>query len=98
MTLWEVDVLPANGQVDTAGQSLAAEARDLGLGSHLQIAAAHGFLLAGNLDESHVTQAATGLLADPIVERVSIGRVGDQRLQSPEQGLSQIVYVLPKLA
>lgn len=96
MTLWEVDVLPASGQADTAGQSLAAEARDLGLGSHLKIAAAHGFLLSGNLDESHITLAASGLLADPIVERVSIGRVGDHALQTPEQGLSQIVYVLPK--
>ncbi len=96
VTLWEVDVLPAKGQADTAGQSLAAEARDLGLGNHLKIAAAHGFLLAGNLDESHVTLAASGLLADPIVQRVSIGRVGDQTLQSPEQGLNQIVYVLPK--
>ena len=96
MTLWEVDVLPADGQVDTAGQALAAEARDLGLGSGLKIAAAHGFLLAGNLDESDVCRAATELLSDPITEQVTVAAIGDSRLLNPQAGLGQIVHVLPK--
>ncbi len=96
MTLWEVDVLPALGQVDTAGQALAAEARDLGLGNELKIAAAHGFLLSGKLDQDHVYRAATQLLADPITEQVTIAPIGDQRLTQPNNSLSQIVHVLPK--
>ncbi|MGN6133764.1 MAG: hypothetical protein ACTHOU_04645, partial [Aureliella sp.] len=87
MTLWEVDVLPADGQVDTAGQALAAEARDLGLGSHLRIAAAHGFLLAGNLDESDVCRAAAELLSDPITEQVTVAELGDARLLAAQAGL-----------
>lgn len=96
MTLWEVDVLPADGQVDTAGQALAAEARDLGLGNQLKIAAAHGFLLAGNLDESDVCRAATELLSDPITEQVTVAEIGDRRLLASQAGLGQIVHVLPK--
>lgn len=96
MTLWEVDVLPADGQIDTAGQALAAEARDLGLGNQLKIAAAHGFLLAGNLDESDVCRAATELLSDPITEQVTVAALGDARLTAPQDGLSQVVHVLPK--
>ncbi len=96
MTLWEVDVLPADGQVDTAGQALAAEARDLGLGDHLQIAAAHGFLLAGNLDESDICRVATELLSDPITEQVTVAEVGDSRLMDAQGQLKQVVHVLPK--
>ncbi|MCC6512198.1 MAG: phosphoribosylformylglycinamidine synthase subunit PurL [Pirellulaceae bacterium] len=96
MTLWEVDVLPAAGQIDTVGQALAAEARDLGLGDHLKIAAAHGFLLAGGLSENDVRRAAAELLADPITEQVCLAPVGDSRLQTAQAGLTQIVHVLPK--
>ncbi|MFO1063830.1 MAG: phosphoribosylformylglycinamidine synthase subunit PurL [Pirellulales bacterium] len=96
MTLWEVDVHPAEGQADTHGQSLAAEARDLGLGSDLKIVAAHGFLLAGNLEQSDVSRAATELLSDPIVESVSVAAIGDPLLNEPRHSLTQIVHVLPK--
>ena len=33
VTLWEIDVHPAEGQADVNGQALSAEARDLGVGS-----------------------------------------------------------------
>jgi phosphoribosylformylglycinamidine synthase subunit PurSL len=96
VTLWEVDVHPAEGQVDTAGQALAAEARDLGLSGELKISSAHGFLLAGHLEESDVCRAATELLADPITEQVTVAAVGDGRLVQPRGMLNRIVHVLPK--
>ncbi|MGN6547277.1 MAG: phosphoribosylformylglycinamidine synthase subunit PurL [Aureliella sp.] len=96
MTLWEVDILPADGQIDTAGKALAAEARDLGLGNELRIAAAHGFLLSGDLDERTVSRAASELLSDPITEQVAFGQLGDQRLLSSRNQLTQVVHVLPK--
>ncbi len=96
MTLWEIDVLPAAGQEDVAGKSLSAEARDLGLDPQLTIAAAHGFLLQGDLTEEQVKRAAQLLLADSITEATTIAQIGDEHLAAARNGLSQLVHVLPK--
>ncbi|MEM7475127.1 MAG: phosphoribosylformylglycinamidine synthase subunit PurL [Planctomycetota bacterium] len=93
MTLWEIDVRPANGQSDVVGAGLAAEARDLGLDDNLSISAAHGFLLQGDLTAEQAQQAADRLLADPIVESTTVAPVGDTQLAS---GSGQLVHVLPK--
>ncbi|MCR9293025.1 MAG: phosphoribosylformylglycinamidine synthase subunit PurL [bacterium] len=94
MTLWEVDVYPADGQVDSAGQALAAEARDLGLEANLSIASVRGFLLQGDLSEEQVELAAQQLLADPITESVRIAKVGDASLAKGE-GILLHVMLLP---
>jgi len=96
VTLWEIDVLPAAGQEDIAGKSLVAEARDLGLDAQLTIAAAHGFLLQGDLTEAQVRRAAELLLADSITESTTIAQIGDAQLAASRHGLSQLVHVLPK--
>ncbi len=96
MTLWEIDVLPAEGQEDVVGKSLAAEARDLGLDAHLTIAASRGFLLQGDLSEAQVRQAASRLLADPITESTTIAEIGHADLSASRHGLTQLVHVLPK--
>lgn len=96
MTLWEIDLHPAPGEPDLIGRSVAVEAADLGLGT-LSVRGARGFLLQGNLDDQHVNRLARELLADLVVERPVIGRVGDEwllypgaQVQSPEsQGQSQ---------
>lgn len=93
--LWEIDVHPAAGQVDTAGKNIASEARDLGLDSNLTVAAAHGFLLQGNLSQEQA-QLATRLLADSITESTTVAQVGDPQLTNGRGGLSQLVHVLPK--
>ena len=95
MTLWEIDVHPAAGQIDTSGKNVASEARDLGLDANLIVAAAHGFLLQGELTETHA-QSATRLLADAITESTTVARVGDPQLQNGRGGLSQLVHVLLK--
>ncbi|MEZ6134772.1 MAG: phosphoribosylformylglycinamidine synthase subunit PurL [Pirellulaceae bacterium] len=96
MTLWEIDIHPASGQTDVAGTALSAEARDLGLDSNLTIAAAHGFLLQGDLNEDQVRRAAEWLLADSITESVTIAQIGDSALAAPRNNLAQLVHVLPK--
>ncbi len=95
MTLWEIDVHPAAGQVDTSGKNIASEARDLGLDANLTVAAAHGFLLQGNITEEQARQA-TRLLADSITESTTVARVGDPQLVNGRGGLTQLVHVLPK--
>lgn len=96
MALWQIEILPGPAQDDVAGKSLQAEARDLGLGENLTIAAAHGFLLQGQLSEAEVRRAAELLLADSIVESTTIAQVGDPALVAPRNGLQQLLHVLPK--
>jgi phosphoribosylformylglycinamidine synthase subunit PurSL len=95
VTLWEIDVHPAANQVDISGRNIATEARDLGLSTNLSVAAAHGFLLQGELTEAQARQA-TRLLADPITETATVAMVGDARLSAGQAGLTQLVHVLPK--
>lgn len=108
MTLWEVDILPAEGQPDSAALSLAREAAELGLGGDLQIATARGFLIQGELSESEVHRLARELLADLVVERPVVGQVGEDRLLHPPVPVHEIsgreallsggrlLHVLPK--
>ncbi|QDV22477.1 phosphoribosylformylglycinamidine synthase subunit PurL [Aureliella helgolandensis] len=101
MTLWEIDVLPAAGQNDVAGQTLAADARDLGLDPNLTIAASRGFLLQGELSAEQVAQAAEQLLADSVTESATVAPMGDavlaqSRTAADGVDLSQLVHVLPK--
>jgi phosphoribosylformylglycinamidine synthase len=83
--LWEIDLHPAPGEPDLIGRSVSAEAADMGLGS-LDVNGARGFLLQGNFDEKQVFTLARELLADLVVERPVIGRVGDERLLYPGGG------------
>ena len=80
--LWEVDIYPAEGQPNPAAEDVKAEAADLGLVENgpthnLTVVAGRGFLLQGDLDRTQVERIAAELLADGIVERTVIGRVGD---------------------
>ena len=99
MTLWEVDIYPAAGRPDLAGRRVAADAADLGLGDHLAIHAAYGYLLQGELTREQVELLARELLSDPIVERTTVARVGDPALAQPPPNAAAgacSVHVLPK--
>ncbi len=94
--LWEVDIYPASGQPDRAGQGIAAQAADLGLAARLGVQAAHGYLIQGPLDRQAVERIARELLVDSIVERSAIGAIGSRQLSDPPGDFRQLVYVLPK--
>ena len=98
MTLWQVDIYPAAGRPDLAGRRVAADAADLGLGDHLAIHAAQGYLLQGELSREQVELLARELLSDPIVERTTVARVGDPVLARPPDTASEAcpVHVLLK--
>ncbi|TVS20762.1 MAG: hypothetical protein EA424_02325, partial [Planctomycetaceae bacterium] len=68
MTLWEIDIHPADGLPDSAGQRVAADAADLGLGRDLAIRSAHGYLLQGDLDRAQVERLAGQFFSDGVVE------------------------------
>jgi phosphoribosylformylglycinamidine synthase len=96
VTLWEVDILPAEGQVDSAARSIAAEAAELGLGSGLHVATACGFLIQGELSEADVTRIARELLADLVVERPIVGRAGESQNSEVGSRSGELIHVLPK--
>ncbi len=80
MTLWEIDIHPADGQSDLLGRHVLSDALALGLNPKMSIVASHGYLIQGDLSQDDIQRAARGLLADPITERVTCGRVGDALL------------------
>lgn len=96
MSLWEIDIYPADGQVDRAGEELTTDAIDLGLDDSIQVAAVHGYLLEGDIEEADANRLADKLLADSVVERTVVAQIGDPSLQqSPTEG-ALLVYVINK--
>jgi phosphoribosylformylglycinamidine synthase subunit PurSL len=106
VTLWEVDIHPAEGQPDLLAGAITSEAADLGLGP-FAVATARGFLIQGDISEHEITRASQELLADLVVEVPYFGRPGEQIFKSPATtanrdgdshaaGGSTLVHVLPK--
>lgn len=103
MTLWEIDIYPAEGQPDLAAQAAASQAVDLGLGTDLTIQAARGYLVQGSLAREEIQQLARELLSDAVVERTVIGEVGEPLLHAPPNQSTRtaadewsLVHILPK--
>ena len=95
--LWEVDIFAAPGLPDIIGSEAAADAADLGFSSSLTLGAAHGYLIQGDLTREQIDLLVSKLLADSVVERATIGKVGDASLDVSLTGAKgKIVYVLPK--
>jgi phosphoribosylformylglycinamidine synthase II len=99
VTLWEIDLHPAAGQRDLLASSAVSQAADLGLGS-FKAAAARGFLLEADFTQAEVEQLARELLADLVVEKPVVARVGDPALLTPpsdaKAGLEHLVHIIPK--
>jgi phosphoribosylformylglycinamidine synthase subunit PurSL len=94
--LWEVDVYPLTGQPDRAAQGVAAQAADVGIAADLQLAAARGYLIQGDLTRADVDRAARELLVDTVVERGVVAKVGEAELLAGPAGLPRLVHVLLK--
>ena len=96
MTLWEIDIYPADTEPDRQAERVAAEAAELGVAKELPVKTARGFLLEGDLDEAAAQKVADELLADAVVEKAIVARVGDPALHTPTNGHPRLVHVLPK--
>ena len=94
--LWEVDIYPAEGEPDLIGRRVATDAADLGLGAGLSVSAARGYLIQGELELEQVRCIADQLLADRVIERTVVGRVGEEALLAHPDGRRRLVHVLPK--
>ena len=103
--LWEIDIHPAPGQPNRLAQQVAADAAEFGIAANLQVTAANGYLLQGELEPAHVDRLARELFADRVVERATVGRVseGESLLLEPSpsgrgqgEGAATLVQVLRK--
>ncbi|MAC52441.1 MAG: phosphoribosylformylglycinamidine synthase, partial [Gimesia sp.] len=70
--LCEVEIKPADNQIDREGARILKECQVLGANSIRTVQTAHSFLLEGNLDQAGIDTIARTLLADPIVETFEI--------------------------
>ena len=102
--LWEIDILPRQGQPDRAAQRLAHAARQLQLADSLEVASARGFLLQSkDLSSEHLKILARELLADSVVETARFARLGNEALSAPPPnwnnktgGAIELLHVLLK--
>ena len=96
MPLWQIDIYPAEGQIDREAIRTTEEIHELGLDDRIDIAFARGFLVQGELDEDQAQQLATTLLADSVTEFPVVAIAGDDALCEPPGSQTTMINVLPK--
>jgi phosphoribosylformylglycinamidine synthase subunit PurSL len=75
MKLWEVEIRPAQDQVDREAERVLHEAKALPAASIDQIASARSFLIQSDRGLRVIETAATRLLLDPVVETMTVHEV-----------------------
>ncbi|TWT96461.1 phosphoribosylformylglycinamidine synthase subunit PurL [Neorhodopirellula pilleata] len=89
MPLWQIDIHPNPTQTDRAGRQTADEIHQLGLGDDLVVAAAHGYLLQGDLDADQAEQIGASLLADAVTERTVVSRIDQGADEAARETLAE---------
>lgn len=84
--LWEVEIRPAEGQVDREGERVRQQCAVLGAQSVQSIRSARSFLIQGDLDAGQVRRCAETLLADPVVEVFQAHPLGNGNATADEEG------------
>jgi len=82
--LCEVEIKPAENQVDREGARILKECQVLGTHSIRTAQTAHSYLLEGDLNQGDLEKIAQSLLSDPIVETFEIRILSDNSSDSAE--------------
>ena len=98
MPLWQIDIYPAEDEIDREGARTSEEIHELGIGDDVSVVFARSFLVQGELDQGQAEQLAESLLADSVTERTVVAQTGQPELNQPPQEDLQprLVNVLPK--
>ena len=99
MPLWQIDIYPAESEIDREGERTREEIHELGLSDAASVVFAKSFLIQGELDQSQVENVAQQLLADSVTERTVVGQAGSVELSTAPSFAKagvQLVNVLPK--
>tara|TARA_R110002049_G_scaffold185580_3_gene353838 strand:+ start:78863 stop:81820 length:2958 start_codon:yes stop_codon:yes gene_type:complete len=101
MPLWQIDIYPAEGQVDRESLRTAEEISELGLGDQVSVTCARGFLVQGNFALEEAKRLAETLLSDRVTETSVVAIAGQDALNQPPAGVTvsqdaTLVNVMPK--
>ena len=96
MPLWQIDIYPAEDQVDREATRIAEEIAELGLGQQVSVAFAKSFLVQGDFARDEATRLAETLLCDSVTERSVVAIAGQDVLNEPPASQTTLVNVLPK--
>ncbi len=96
MPLWQIDIYPAEGQIDREGLRRSEEIGELGLGDNVSVTFARGFLIQGQFAHADALRLAESLLADSVTERSVVAIAGQDLLNEPPGEQTTLVNVLPK--
>ncbi|MGC6441050.1 MAG: phosphoribosylformylglycinamidine synthase subunit PurL [Rubripirellula sp.] len=97
MPLWQIDIYPAEDQVDREALRTSEEISELGLGNEVPVAFARSFLVQGEFMRDEAVKLTETLLCDAVTERSVVAIAGQDSLnQPPNDACSTLVNVLPK--
>ena len=96
MPLWQIDIYPAENEVDRDAQRTAEEIGELGISSDVTVVFARGFLVQGDFAHADAVRLAESLLSDSVTERTVVAIAGQEILNEPPNADDQLVNVLPK--
>ena len=102
MPLWQIDVFPADNQVDREAIRTSEEIAELGLGENISVTFAKSFLVQGEFAKEEAVRLAETLLCDSVTEQSVVAIAGQEVLSSPPsnnvatEGETTLVHVLPK--
>lgn len=96
MPLWQIDIYPAEQEIDREGQRISEEIHELGLADDVSVTFARGYLVQGDFNLAAAQTLAQTLLADPIAETTVVALAGQDVLNEPPGDDATLVYVLPK--
>lgn len=96
MPLWQIDIYPADDQIDREAIRTTEEISELGLGEQVSVAFARSFLVQGDFAISEANRLAETLLCDAVTERAVVAIAGQDMLNEPPGQQTTLVNVLPK--
>ena len=97
MPLWQIDIYPAENQVDREAIRTSEEISELGLGMEVPVSFARSFLVQGDFMREEALKLAKTLLCDAVTEQSVVAIAGQEVLnQPPRDECSTLVNVLPK--
>ena len=97
MPLWQIDIYPAENQVDREAIRTSEEISELGLGTEVPVSFARSFLVQGDFMREEALNLAKTLLCDAVTEQSVVAIAGQEVLnQPPRDECSTLVNVLPK--
>ena len=96
MPLWQIDIYPADDQIDREAIRTTEEISELGLGEQVSVAFARSFLVQGEFAISEANRLAETLLCDAVTERAVVAIAGQDMLNEPPGQQTTLVNVLPK--